>query len=65
MVIKIKSDGPTKTKEVVCTKCTYLLEYTGEDVVTSTGYSFGEYNPSYWIVCPRCQENVSVRAWRL
>jgi predicted RNA-binding Zn-ribbon protein involved in translation (DUF1610 family) len=65
MPVKVVSEGPTASKQVTCSKCTYKLEYTGEDVQTSSGYSMGEHDVSFYIVCPRCGANTSVPAWSL
>jgi hypothetical protein len=64
-MVTVKSSGPVNTKTVVCTKCAYELEYTGEDVKSSGGYYMGEYDVSFFIVCPRtsCQQKVFVKAW--
>ena len=60
------SDKPVKTKTVVCTKCGYKLEYTGEDIRTVhyTDIS-GCGDTSNTIVCPRasCAEVISVSHW--
>lgn len=53
MVI-VKSKKPVKTKSVICNKCGYELEYTGEDVKSydKTDYT-GDTDTYYYIVCPR------------
>ena len=65
-MVTVSSDGPVKTKKVVCSKCAYELEYTGEDVESSTGHYMGESGTHWYIVCPResCQKKVHVKAWR-
>jgi hypothetical protein len=64
-MVRVKSKKPVKTKDVTCTKCAYLLEYTGEDIKegTHTDYT-GDSDSVYWIVCPRCKEKVYVSRWR-
>lgn len=65
MVVKVVSDKPTKPKRVVCSRCTYSLEYTGVDVHEGMNYDYGGgSDPVYWIVCPHCKEEVSVSRWR-
>lgn len=65
-MVKVVSDKPVRTKKVVCSKCGYELEYTGEDVQshTSTDYS-GCSDTDYYITCPRssCNERVFVKRW--
>lgn len=65
MRVKVKSKKPLKTKEVVCSKCGYLLEYTGEDVKSSSGCYMGEFDISYYIDCPRktCKQRIYVSAF--
>lgn len=64
-MVTVKSSGPVKTKTVVCSKCAYELEYTGEDIQSQGGYSMGDYDVSFFIFCPRetCKEKVFVKAW--
>jgi len=64
-MVKVSSDGPVLTKKVVCSKCAYELEYTGEDVKDVQGFIMGESDTSYYIVCPRksCKKHVTVKAW--
>lgn len=64
-MVTVKSSGPVKTKTVVCTKCAYELEYTGEDIQSRTYCSFGDTEVDFYITCPRisCGEKVAVKAW--
>ena len=65
MAIKIVSDAPTRSKRVTCPKCTFLLEYTGEDVQSGWSYDYtGGKDECHWIVCPRCSHRVTIRPWR-
>lgn len=66
-MIRVVSEGPVQTKEVVCPKCGYKLEYTGEDVKShrTTDYS-GDSDTFYYIVCirPTCGFKIPVdSAW--
>lgn len=65
-MVKVSSEGPVKTLKVVCSKCAYELEYTGEDVESSSVTHMGEMDTHWYIVCPRefCQKKVTVGAWR-
>lgn len=66
MVVKVVSEGPVRTKEVVCSKCGYKLQYTGEDVHTSTFRDYDGGSDTYHrITCPRssCGEVINVSAW--
>ncbi len=58
-MVNVISDKPVKTKKCICTKCGYELEFTGEDVTTSS--SDGDVYQS--IYCPRqsCKEFLSVK----
>lgn len=62
-MVTVKSDKPVKTKTVICMKCSYQLEYTGEDVQSydKTDYGGGT-DTYYYIVCPRptCREKNNV-----
>lgn len=51
-MVRVISDGPTKTKRVICPNCAYELEYTGEDV-----YSFTDSDGDRFqhIFCPRAE----------
>lgn len=65
-MVTVKSEKPVRTKTVVCSKCSYELEYTGEDIVSydKTDYGGGS-DTYYYIVCPRrsCGEHVFVKRW--
>lgn len=65
-MVTVKSKKPVKTKTVVCSKCSYELEYTGEDVLSydKTDYS-GDTSTYYYIVCPRetCGTKAFVSRW--
>lgn len=64
MTVKVVSEGPTVTKKIACPTCTYMLEYSGEDIQYSTDCD-GDTNR--WIDCPRetCpQERVHVPRWQ-
>lgn len=50
MPVKVISDGPTGTKRITCPRCTYVLEFTGEDVITHVDSDGDVYRH---IVCPR------------
>lgn len=63
MPVKIVSDKPIKPRRVTCSKCTYELEYTGEDVKVDSGCYMGETDVWSYIVCPRCKTHVTVKAW--
>jgi len=65
-MVTVKSDKPVRTKTVVCSKCGYELEYTGEDVSSHTYTDIsGTSDTDYYITCPRssCRERVWVRRW--
>jgi hypothetical protein len=65
-MVKVSSDGPVKTKKVICSKCSYELEYTGEDVKTQSLFEMAEFSGiSYYITCPRenCQAKNTVPFW--
>lgn len=54
MVVKVVSDKPVRTKKVICPKCGYELEYTGEDVREYEHRDYtGGSDTVYQIVCPR------------
>ena len=65
-MVTVKSEKPVKTKTVICTKCSFELEYTGEDVKSfeKTDYA-GWSDTHYYIVCPRytCSAEVFVSRW--
>ncbi len=65
-MITVKSDKPVKTKTCICTKCSYELEYTGEDVQSyySSDYDGGG-DTVYYIICPRqsCREKNYVKRY--
>ncbi len=58
MPVRVVSSQPVKTKKVICTKCGYELEFTGEDIRIS-----GRDEDTQVIDCPRktCQEILAVR----
>lgn len=47
MVVKVISDKPSKTYDVECPHCDYMLQYTKEDVTTSHG-SMSDYDYSWY-----------------
>jgi hypothetical protein len=63
--VRVVSEKPVKTRKVVCSKCGYELEYTGEDVKIGSGFCMGERDTWSYIVCPResCKEHVLVKEW--
>lgn len=66
MTVRVISDKPVKTKTVVCPKCGYKLEYTGEDVNVERYVDIsGCGDTSNTIVCPRssCSKVISVSRW--
>ncbi len=65
-MVKVISEKPVKTKKVICSKCGYELEYTGEDVTSTNHTDYGGGTDTYyWIKCPResCKEKVEVKYW--
>lgn len=64
MVVKVISEGPSKTYEIECPHCDYMLQYVKEDVKVYHG-SIGDYSDytSYSIKCPRhtCGKSVDVK----
>lgn len=65
MTVRVLSDKPVKPKRVLCSKCTYELEYTGCDVNDGKFSCMGESTDWSYIVCPKCDEKVEVKPWRL
>jgi hypothetical protein len=58
--VKVISDKPIRSFQVVCSGCDHMLEYTLEDVkfdVDSDG------DATHWVVCPRakCKEKTYVK----
>lgn len=66
-MVKVNSEKPVVSRKVVCTRCGYEWEYSGEDVYEgrSTDYT-GSSDLYYYIVCPRlsCGNNTKVACWR-
>ena len=62
MTVIVKSDKPTMTKICICNKCTYELEYSGEDIQSK--FEGDEYYS--WITCPRttCKTKNYVKEWK-
>lgn len=65
MTVRVVSPAPLYSRQVMCPRCCYLLEYTGIDVQRSTlpngdGYHY------YWITCPekQCKREIEVPAWQ-
>lgn len=50
-MVRVVSEKPVKTKKLICGKCGYELEYTGEDVESSDYTGGGDYYE--YILCPR------------
>ena len=66
MVVKVVSEKPIKTKKLVCSKCGYELEYTGEDIHSFTSRDYtGDSDEYYTITCPRqsCGQKNYVDSW--
>lgn len=63
MAVKIIEEGPDPSvkKRVICRNCGCKLEYVPHDV-NSRNYKDidGGTDTSYWIVCPKCKEDISV-----
>lgn len=64
-MVKVVSEKPIRPRKVVCSRCSYELEYTGEDVQSRSYTAMGETDVEFYIVCPResCKSKVSVRGW--
>ncbi len=60
MTVRVVSEKPVKFQRVTCSKCGYELEYTGEDIITS---SDSEGYPKQMIACPRgtCRHYMRVK----
>jgi hypothetical protein len=53
-MVVVKSKKPVKIKTVICSKCGYELEYTGEDIKFYDKTDYGGGTDRYYhIVCPR------------
>lgn len=63
MTVKIVSQGPVRTKKVVCSRCCYELEYTGVDVKSKTVSCLDDVETRYFINCPKCEHQVRVDCW--
>jgi hypothetical protein len=63
MAVKVVSEGPVVTEKITCTKCGYRLEYTGEDITTTTDCDGDAYHT---IKCPRvsCGEKLYVKPFK-
>jgi DNA-directed RNA polymerase subunit RPC12/RpoP len=63
-MVKVVGEAPEAVKQAVCRNCAAKLEYTQRDVRREDGrdYSGGPDGREY-IVCPRCQHEVVLRAW--
>ena len=63
MTVRVISDRPIVSKRAVCPNCGYELEFTGEDVLTSSGCDGDQFQG---IACPRkeCQR-MAFRATRV
>jgi phage FluMu protein Com len=59
MVVKVISDKPVKSYQIVCPHCDYMLEYVKEDIITTYDADSDAYRN---IKCPRstCGKYVSV-----
>lgn len=58
MPVKVVSDGPVKTRKLICENCCYELEYTPADVSEKYSRDWdGGGDTYYWIVCPRLECN--------
>jgi hypothetical protein len=62
-MVKVISDAPVTSRETVCTECGYKLSYNKIDVKKQTVVCFDESETIYWIVCPQCKNNTSVKPW--
>ena len=65
-MVKIVSEelDPEKVKKVSCGQCATRLEYTLREVQEGKHYDYGGgCDRIYWIVCPSCGHNVSVKGY--
>jgi hypothetical protein len=63
MAIKIIDDKPHKSvvKKRICDNCGVTLEYTPNDVKTTTYQDYGGGSDSYdYITCPNCKRRIEV-----
>lgn len=53
-MVRVVSEKPVKTKKLICGKCGYELEYTGEDIKEGSSSDYtGDRDYYKYILCPR------------
>lgn len=63
-MVKVVGESPDVSKRIICRNCGAMLEYTQGEVKRIDGrdYSGGADGKEY-IDCPRCVQEVTIRAW--
>jgi len=65
MAVVVLDPGPDPSvkKEIVCRQCGAKLQYTPRDVKSKTTKDIDGGSGTWeWIVCPQCNEDVTVRS---
>ena len=63
-MIRIIDETPHKSvvKEAICGNCGVTIEYTPNEVKSSTHHDYGGGNDTYYhVVCPKCNHQINVK----
>ncbi len=64
VIVLDEGPDPSVTKEIVCRNCGARLEYIPQGIKHNTYREIdGGSDTCYWIVCPMCSKNVTVKGY--
>lgn len=63
-MVRIIGVAPEELKNCICRNCASVLEYANSDLRKWSGrdYSGGSAGRT-WIVCPKCNEEITINSW--
>ncbi len=63
-MVRIIGEDKLAVKQITCTNCAIILEYTPVDIKEYHGKDYsGGPDGKEWINCPRCCKEVIIRSW--
>ena len=65
-MLRVLDPNPHKSvvKEVICRNCGATLEYVPADITQETHHDYGGGSDTYYFIdCPKCNQQVSVKRY--
>ncbi len=59
--MEIVGQDETKKQNATCDNCGAKLSFYKKEILTYSGYSMGELEIIFYVVCPQCENQVQVK----